>query len=316
MSRVSKVQLIVVQIFLIPAVTWASGAPKSLNPCDFMLNVSIEVLTPAVQARIKRALPDAKNPKLIDLRSFGRLSILGVVKHGDGWFFRGEHGAQTARPTDPHGAEVLRRSKVDSTARREVMTVVWQHGTEVTSFGEYADGLAFMIDQSKVTDQVLGFMNKFRARVGPQSEGYLRVIHSHPEYDVVGNDARHFVTNDLSELDVTLGKQLSLLENIPVVIEAVTPNGYSYAAAFFEGKNITDLTLSKNPLADHRASSVRVTHVDHMPGPSAKVEAAPGPLPEWLQAKYEEYKRTGVLPKDPSEQKFFLKMDKTASTKK
>jgi hypothetical protein len=71
----------------------------------------------------------------------------------------------------------------------------------------------------------------------PQSVDRIELLHTHPFFELrSGHDSSSLC---LSLQDLDIAKTISLQLFVPVIIRAILPNGYSFAAAFRNGKNIS-----------------------------------------------------------------------------
>ena len=308
-----------VQIFLIfvgGVVAQATLLPKSLQiPCGFLLDGTIEAFPESVGERIADSLPGRGPYRLVDLNSIRNAVMFEPYRLENAVLIRHDNSSQLVHPTDEFGQELLRYSKVLSATRREVMNIfVYSDTHQALGWSDPVFGTNDLFDRETVNEAVLGFLKRFKADHEGRVEGYVKIRHVHPEFDVFGQSDKDVRLWTLSRYDLEAASRLSQVEGVPVVIEAISPNGYSYSAAYFRGENLTSIKRPMtNPLAHllqqrFEPGHFVVTHVDHRPGPSPTRKKPIGPVPQWIAAEYAKYKENGTLPTDPGLQKFILRM--------
>lgn len=93
---------------------------------------------------------------------------------------------------------------------------------------------------TEITDTLLiESINEFLADYRRQHDDFeaLEIIFSRLEIDAIGGD--DFITHPLGPDNFGVAQTISMEVERPVIITAVTPNGYSYEAVFYGEENIT-----------------------------------------------------------------------------
>ena len=176
-----------------------------------------------------------KKMQILTLDSFAYDShALGVEEIGEDTYY---YETQIISRNDQIGDELIKKSNVKKNPV-EYLTVSASYQGKEYHFGDFytsktLNGIS--LDKIDVAYEI--FISKFNKRTGTTKPDYITFAHSHPVYEAITTDKKKMTRKSLSTQDLILGKNISRLLRIPVIVKAVLPNGYSYSAIFQNGIN-------------------------------------------------------------------------------
>jgi hypothetical protein len=191
---------------------------------------------PAVHRKVLMEKLPGDGP--IQILSFDNLDLMKPFRHvrrdENVWYW----DQQLIRRADDLEKEVLNLSDLGS-APHEVLTFRAYVENKPIHFPDFHHGTNDEVPVELVHEALTVFAKKFeQIYPGRQLIERLELIHSHPDFEAVGNG--DYLAWPLSPRDVNNGRWLShMLPGTLVVVKAVVANGYTREAYFFKGFDVS-----------------------------------------------------------------------------
>jgi hypothetical protein len=181
----------------------------------------------------------ANNPceqRLLSFETFGDIQLSGITRNDNNWFLGAPFGEQVVIRSDEFERSLVDHSRTNE-GTIEVMTFRASRDNEMIFFGRISRGHHSHLAEEVFELELKAFLDEFHETYQDGALSYVEIAHTHPDSDFI--QAGLFSVSPLNDLDLQTARETSLRLGVPVVIKAIVPNGYTYAAAFFNGINQT-----------------------------------------------------------------------------